>query len=948
MAYNKNKHIEAAQKLFSQGKLAPAISEYQQILKHEPTDPIILMTVGDLFVRKGETFQAIEYFERLAQVFTRDGFLSKAIAIYKKIAKLAPEETKPLEKLAELYVQQGILSEARPIFLQLAEAHLKADRREPAAALLRKLLEAEPDNMRVQMRLAEIQHAMGNSADAAQTYLNCAERQVANLQPGEALKLVERALELAPEALQARLIQAHALALAGRGEEAAELLESVPDAESKDEVVSPLLELYLDQNRGPDAVALAQRIFVRDATRYKHAEHAARELLKCDEPAPALGLLQLIRGTMAGNGAHETLVALLQAAAQRMPERLEPYEWLVELYTQLEDSVHLPGALAQLGQAGAAAGNLKRAREVYERLLALVPTDDTVRKNLDHIRTQLSLPPSEIPRPEPPRELAAEEEPASSPAFAEIPLDEETQKYVTLSLTDVDLFSSYGLMQKAIDLLEDVIARAPRHTGALEKLLDLYLGAGNSPRTVELAATLASIHQARGDSAQAEHFQELARRFQRATPDRATTPAVQEAGTPAPSAPAEFDLPEPAPASEEEIAALATEQIATLEAVPSPSETEAVEVEAVVAISEGSKHDGEIREVDLSEEWAQLSAPPGSRAEDAPEIQMPSVLQAPPVEQPVAAETHEEDLAQPTPEEMQPELVEARTDSELASEMDLLLQALRVSGMAEEAPDQAAPGHGALGTPMTMPGPSVIEMPATNSDAREEPAPVEALDYELELVESQARFGAKPLGRSLAPGTGDLAAELQAALQPEAGTPFLGPADPLEREDAVLAAAAHQRLRGASDPGGPLCEIFKDFREQLDELETDEDPETHYNLGIAYREMGLLEEAISEFQKVAQAHDGGKAFKYAMQCCTLLGLSFMEKGQPEIAAFWYGRALRTPGLDAESVLALRYDLGLAQELGGQAGEALRNFQQVYAMNIDYRDVGERIAALRRH
>src|SRR6202034_2969551 len=91
-----------------------------------------------------------------------------------------------------------------------------------------------------------------------------------------------------------------------------------------------------------------------------------------------------------------------------------------------------------------------------------------------------------------------------------------------------------------------------------------------------------------------------------------------------------------------------------------------------------------------------------------------------------------------------------------------------------------------------------------------------------------------------------------------------------------------------------------------------EDLETHYNLGIAYREMGLLEEAISEFQKVAKANNTGRAFRYAMQCCTLLGLAFMERGQPSIAAMCYERALEPPALDPETVLALRYDLGVAQ------------------------------------
>jgi tetratricopeptide (TPR) repeat protein len=144
---------------------------------------------------------------------------------------------------------------------------------------------------------------------------------------------------------------------------------------------------------------------------------------------------------------------------------------------------------------------------------------------------------------------------------------------------------------------------------------------------------------------------------------------------------------------------------------------------------------------------------------------------------------------------------------------------------------------------------------------------------------------------------------------------------------------------------GPLSEIFDQFRSEVGELGAeDEDLETHYNLGIAYREMGLIEEAISEFQKVAKGNKG-QAFRYAMQCCTLLGLAFMEKGQPAIAATWYERALAMPSLDQETILALRYDLGVAQELAGDMAAARKSFSQVYGMNIDYRDVAERLSSL---
>jgi tetratricopeptide (TPR) repeat protein len=171
---------------------------------------------------------------------------------------------------------------------------------------------------------------------------------------------------------------------------------------------------------------------------------------------------------------------------------------------------------------------------------------------------------------------------------------------------------------------------------------------------------------------------------------------------------------------------------------------------------------------------------------------------------------------------------------------------------------------------------------------------------------------------------------------------FSGTTPAAQSQSAAKKDAAPASLTAS----GPLKEVFDDFRAELGEMGAEEeDLETHYNLGIAFREMGLLEEAISEFQKVAKATERGRAFPYVMQCCTLLGLAFMEKGQPAIAATWYERALAMPGLDQESILALRYDLGVAQELAGDMAGARKSFSQVYGMNIDYRDVAERLSSL---
>ena len=260
MAYSKSKYVEAAQKLLNQGKVPQAIAEYQQILKYEPKDQVTLMTIGELYIRQGETFQAIDYFERLAQIFVGDGFLTKAIAVYKRIAKLAPEEIRPLEKLADLYVQQGVMSEARPLFLQLAEIHLKGHRQPEAVALLKKLLMAEPDNLRIQIRLADLYTAMGQTADAIEAYVAAAQRALARGDSAECEKLADRALKLDPKNMAAVIVKARIHSSKGDVAQAAKALEQVADLDKGGEQTELLLDMYLKNSDWEQAAALASRV----------------------------------------------------------------------------------------------------------------------------------------------------------------------------------------------------------------------------------------------------------------------------------------------------------------------------------------------------------------------------------------------------------------------------------------------------------------------------------------------------------------------------------------------------------------------------------------------------------------------------------------------------------------------------------------------------------------
>jgi tetratricopeptide (TPR) repeat protein len=142
--------------------------------------------------------------------------------------------------------------------------------------------------------------------------------------------------------------------------------------------------------------------------------------------------------------------------------------------------------------------------------------------------------------------------------------------------------------------------------------------------------------------------------------------------------------------------------------------------------------------------------------------------------------------------------------------------------------------------------------------------------------------------------------------------------------------------------------MFGELKQDLEAggASTDEDPETHYNLGIAFREMGLLDEAIGELQKACQAFDHGHPFPQIMQTYTWLAQCFLDKGVPEAAVRWYDKALTVPTIDGETRVALHYELAAAYEIAGDKPSALKHFMDVYGSNIDYRDVAERIKALK--
>jgi tetratricopeptide (TPR) repeat protein len=1011
MAFNKSKALENALKFLNQGKVAQAIAEYQQILRHDPKDQATLMTLGDLYARQADLGHAIQYFERLAQVYLDDGFNSKAIAIYKKIGKLAPNELPPLERLADLYVQQGILSEARPLFLQIAEAHLKANRAPKAVEVLHRLLEVEPENLRVQMRLAELYNVMGLKKEAAHTYLNYAQRLFDRGENDEAKKLIERAVEVDPANNSALLLKAKALNANGETAQAIPILESHPEANAGGDVTNMLVDYELSSGQVQKAADRGRQVLARGHAHFGVLYKVAETLIDSGQAKAALPLLRELRGAMIEAGEQDKFVKSLTTVSERLPGDPEPLEMLVDFCRTTSDPFRLNAALGQLSDAYAAAGNFPRAEALLQELVERNKDDERVVARLNQLRERTGGSPVPVPEALPPEtdeEKAEHRIPQTSVAVAPVveeTLDEETQRYIAQALTDVDLFSSYGLTQKATHLLENVLQRAPRHTPTLERLLDLYLGAANERRTAELAGQLEQIHRERNDQVNADRFAELRQRFQKAAgvsaeelqaapPPMAAPVATSPAAPGAPEAQVRAtaestpDAPMPAdetvPMSPAEIAAefgipLTTPREAVVEEfavapipVEEPSAT-SVEAPAARPVSAPSVTAGE--ELDLSDEWEAISqdvvdaekaaleeAPSAAEVanEAAPAEPEPGVTSEPEPEPILAMEESEAEpvieqiAAQPEPAELEPEAplaLEIEPEPVRASTQDFAVQP--DSFEIQETPSEADETSSI----------EIIEEPAAEA-LPAEPAASANGEFELELTPKPSVVEGHAGPATTEDFLSELAAEVEDLEAPTLERIFASaPKDtdepfPVSAATSLPAAAISEngssKTSSAPMPEitteslNELAEVFQEFRSELGELgEEDEDLETHYNLGIAYREMGLLDEAIGEFQKVAKAVQKGKPFRYTMNCSTMLGLSFMDKGEPNIASLWYQRALEVPGLEHETILALRYDLGLALEASGDSSAALDCFRQVYAANIEYRDVADRISTLQK-
>ena len=946
--FNKQKVLASAEKAVQQGKLQNAITEYEKITKEDPKDLTVLNTIGDLYARVGQNEKAGHYFKRVGDLYAGEGFTVKSIAMYKKLTKLTPGNAEATLKLAELYTQQGLYNDARVQYVVLAEQSLKGNDLDSAARSFQKILELDPENTAMQSKLADTYMKLGKKAEARGIFFTAAQSLYQRGALDAADESLKRVIQLDPNNMEALLLQGKIAADSGDGAAAIAILEKVPDLDSRPDALKALLRshILLGHNQQAEPVAAKLLSVHNDLTGIKSY---AESLMAASAFPEALGIYAKYADKFLAANSKE-LLETLHGTIGRIKDSAPALKSLLDLYKKAGETINQNEVMELLAHSYVQDDQLQAAADLYKELSLAEPENPLHGQNHKQIISRLGQDSAARPlsQEEGSQALMVDELEHTGPAV-EQKYSDELGDELRAAITDSELFDSYNLPVKAIAPLEGVYSKAPRDIQVNQRLASLYARAGRFDEAAHCCESLRGVYSEAGHSDAARQYSDMAAKYRERhgeAPPAAAPVYEMPVATPPPAS------AEPAPA-EHSMADFSFDSFtdtASAPAAAAPSASEfamdsaaAAPVEQAAAPIAESSH-----EIDLSSEWEGMTdtataaaAPPQSASEVADEVKF--YLGQSMWAEAAQGITKLEGIAPGSPQiaALRAQLEAGRAPAPVAAAAE--------SSVAEfsfdvEAPAPPPPAPKIVPRPPKVaappPPPPKVASPRPAAPASAAAAKDDLLgDFVLDLEDSLGddfAFGGKP-GEKPAPPPARAAAAAAPAPAPKPAAKVVAPPPPAPTP--IQAAEAHSAL---SD----LFDEFKEDMEQTSSAGDAEDPDTHYNLGVAFKEMGLLDEAIGELQKVCSAIEHGHPFTQVIQAYTWLASCFVEKGVPEAAVKWYEKALTAPAIDNESKMAVYYELASAHESAGDKKAALSNFMEVYGTNIDYRDVAARIKALR--
>jgi tetratricopeptide (TPR) repeat protein len=898
LAFDREKTLQVAQKYIDKRKYDRAILEYQKVVEHEPNDARTLLRIGDLQARLGAHAEAIATYDRVALYYAGRGFSLKAVAVLKQISELIDRHAPQLAdqyghvapKLAQIYADLGLTNDALATYDAVARRLQNRGRDRDAVEIIRRMVALERSNALPYLRLAEALCRVSRVDEAVEHFWSAAQLLTQQARPDDALKVLERILHFRQDVRVAKVAA----------------------------------ELYLTKNNrdaGLSALSRLQLCFEADPRDLETLALLARAFDVIGQPAKGVEV-------------YKEMVRIASETDQK-----DLYQRYVQHLLEVAPRDEQVRTLAAMQSAKAA----ERSHTSPPR--SSIPPESLTEEDLEFIDDEPVL--SE--------ESDAAERSSLNAPNGSAP-DAATLELVRHALNEAEAQRARKQFSRAAATLRRGLGSAPRSLELRAALQQVLLEMGDRPGAIDQMLAVAQHYADRGSlsAAEAELYQvlelspenpaalallaqlEAANKERRRAPVRSAPKASPARRGDAASSPS---------AGEHEAFELVADRVSTPAA---PAEL-TDEVEEMPLPAYELEDDDLITVMPGTVAAAPTSAEPPKPASDTPlpQFTLDSGLHVAPDnsaarraggERP-AREQRSEPVASIRVSPTQRESIRAALDeAQFFSARGLYQDASMIlRDRLEQYPEDRE-----LVEALTELGPKLEsesgmrDVARANAEPAQAPAAAHGFDDEEETMVAQTPRDLEPYlgqgaaapGKNRAPGK-----ELVVQFSTD-GTTQAGPIIDADAEVDLM-----QSLEEPIEQQIDVDEVFAKFKQGVKAQVSDSDSATHYDLGVAYKEMGLLADATREFELASRDP------KRECNCLAMMGMMYRERGDLDRAAEAYVRGLSAQHKTVAQEISLYYDLGVVYEMKNDPDEAIYYFQRITRRDPSYRDVSQRLAAL---